>query len=241
MRVQGRQAQILWFWATSKMLTPRSRPWRTSLKRVSVRARPHKQSHDIGGLMDRSSRELGRHQKRSVSMLWSGAKLRGHCWSTRATSPPATVSLSRRWSLLPCFSPPEHSFWHCCHFSSRGLLLLRLELFGYCGRRCPSCTSVPCSNSAGTTDTYCDSSASRRKRDAVLMQGRWTRFQMVDVCLASRRTSQTLPGQWPQVHITRFCPATKCTVQTAGVVQGQQAIEAMATHVGKIIHRGPTA
>ena len=126
--MQGRQAQILWFWATSKMLTPRSRPWRTSLKRVSVWARPHKQSHDIGRLMDRSSRELGRHQKRSVSMLWSRAKLRGHCWSTRARSPPATVSLSRRWSLLPCFSPPEHSFWHCCHFSSRGLLLLRLEL-----------------------------------------------------------------------------------------------------------------
>ena len=125
--MQGRQAQILWFWATSKMLTPRSRPWR-SLKRVSVWARPHKQSHDIGGLMDRSSRELGRHQKRSVSMLWSRAKLRGHCWSTRARSPPATVSLSRRWSLLPCFSPPERSFWQCCHFSSRGLLLLRSEL-----------------------------------------------------------------------------------------------------------------
>ena len=185
MRVQGRQAQILWFWATSKMLTPRSRPWRTSL------ARPHKQSHDIGGLMDRSSRELGRHQKRSVSMLWSRAK-----WAL-LVHPRQNISchgffiaamviiallLSSRTFLLALLSP----------FIAR-VVTPAFGAFGYCGR--PSCTSVLCSDSAGTADTYCDSSASRRKRDAVLLQGRRTRFQMAEVCLASMRTSQILPGQ----------------------------------------------
>ena len=126
--MQGRQAQILWCWATSMKLTPRSRPWRTSLKRVSFWARPNKQSHDFGGLMDRSSRELGRHQKRRVSMWWSGARLCGHCWSTRTRSSPATVSLSRRWSLLPCFSPLEHPFWHCYHFFIARVVTLALEL-----------------------------------------------------------------------------------------------------------------
>ena len=84
--------------------------------------------------------------------------------------------------------------------SSRTFLLALLSLFiarvvtpafgafACCGR--PSCTSVPCSDSAGTTDTCCDSSASRRRRDVVLLQGRWTRFHIAEVCLASRRTSQ---------------------------------------------------
>ena len=58
-------------------------------------------------------------------------------------------------------------------FSSRGLLLLRWS-FRLLWSRCPSCTSAPCSDSAGTTNTYCDSSASRTKRDAVRLHGRWS-------------------------------------------------------------------
>ena len=148
-------------------------------------------------------------------MLWSGANPRGHRWSTRARSPPARLLRCGcgHYSTASLFL--NIPFNTAVALSSPGLSLLRSE---------PSAVVV-----ALSIVYECALLRQRRSNGHVLRQlgqqdkkkrGIVARSidtgQMAEVCLTSKRTSQTLPGQWPQVHIARVCPASTCTAQAAG-------------------------
>jgi len=139
-------------------------------------------------------------------MLWSGANPRGHRWSTRARSPPATASSLRVWSLSTASLFLNIPFSTAVALSSRGLLLLRSE---------PSAVVVALSI------VY----------ECTLHDG-WTRVRWQKFVSHQREHPRHCQVNGHMFTSREFAPHQHAQRRRRGEY-GQYAAEAMATHVRK--------